>query len=89
MVVLWLVGLIGVGIIFIGLRFLLDPAAGAIGFGVPVHRLMPTPICSQRALVTSPLVYLFLLFSSLDGNVHFPRSSALQHSFRSAILLPS
>ena len=36
MVVLWLVGLIGVGIIFIGLRFLLDPAAGAIGFGVPV-----------------------------------------------------
>ncbi|TQM37497.1 DUF4267 domain-containing protein [Pseudonocardia cypriaca] len=28
-------GLIGVGIIFIGLRFLLDPAAAAVAFGVP------------------------------------------------------
>jgi Domain of unknown function (DUF4267) len=29
------VGVIGVGIILIGTRFLLDPAAGAAGFGVP------------------------------------------------------
>jgi hypothetical protein len=28
-------GVIGVGIILIGARFLLDPAAGAAGFGVP------------------------------------------------------
>jgi hypothetical protein len=30
------VGVIGVGIILIGTRFLLDPAASAAGFGVPV-----------------------------------------------------
>jgi hypothetical protein len=35
-VALVVVGVIGVGIILIGTRFLLDPTAGAAGFGVPV-----------------------------------------------------
>jgi len=32
----WLVGLIAIGIIFVGVRFLLNPSAGADAFGVPV-----------------------------------------------------
>ncbi len=35
-VLFWLVALLAAGIIFIGVRFLISPAAGAEGFGVPV-----------------------------------------------------
>ena len=37
MVALVFVSLIGAGIVFIGLRFLINPAAGATGFGVAVR----------------------------------------------------
>jgi hypothetical protein len=36
-VLFWFVLLIGVGIIFIGVRFLLQPLSAAAAFGVPVH----------------------------------------------------
>ena len=36
MLALWLAASIGAGIAFVGLRFLVNPAAGAAGFGVSV-----------------------------------------------------
>ena len=41
-VLFWLTGLIAVGIIFIGIRFLFDPLRASLDFGVPAYG-SPTP----------------------------------------------
>ena len=33
----WMIMLVAIGLLFIGLRFLFYPAAGATGFGIPFH----------------------------------------------------
>ena len=65
MPILWLSGLIGVGIIFIGLRFLINPAAGAAAFGVPVPASDAYAYLrakGTRDLVSGLFVFAFLLF---------------------------
>jgi hypothetical protein len=60
---LWLVALIGVGIIFIGIRFLVAPLAAATGFGVPADG-MPT-FAYLAAKGVRDIVSGLLLFSLL------------------------
>jgi len=66
-VLFWLVVLIAAGIIFIGARFLVAPAAGAAGFGVPADG-MPTMAYlwakGVRDIVSGLLLFLLLAMNA-------------------------
>lgn len=65
-VLYWLVALIGVGIIFVGARFLVAPSAGAAGFGVPDDGI-PTMAYlwakGTRDIVSGLLLFVLLAMS--------------------------
>ena len=59
----WLILLPAIGIIFIGLRFILAPATGAEGFGVPINDPKSFPylyVKGTRDIVSGLLVLAFL-----------------------------
>jgi len=62
-VLFWLVVMIAVGIIFVGVRFLVAPSVGAAGFGVPADG-MPTMSYlwakGTRDIVSGLLVFVLL-----------------------------
>jgi hypothetical protein len=66
-VLFWLVAVIGVGIIFVGTRFLVAPLVAAAGFGVPADG-MPT-MAYLWAKGTRDIVSGLLLFVLLAMNV--------------------
>ncbi|GAB3892045.1 hypothetical protein GCM10028803_04470 [Larkinella knui] len=79
----WLTALAAVGIIFLGLRFIVAPAAGAEGFGIP---LAPTReamaygwIKGIRDLFSGVVVLLFLIPRKLQ---------ATTFAFGAAIIIP-
>lgn len=63
----WLVVVIGAGIVFIGVRFLVDPSAGAAGFGVPADG-MPTMAYlwakGVRDIVSGLLLFMLLAMNA-------------------------
>jgi len=79
----WLTALVAVGIILLGLRFMLAPNAGATGFGIP---LQPTReaiaygwIKGIRDIYAGIAVLIFLILRK-------PRSAAF--AFGAAIIIP-
>ena len=79
----WLTALAAVGIILLGLRFIVDPTAGADGFGIP---LQPTReamaygwIKGIRDIFSGLVVLLFLIPRK-------PRATA--YAFGAAIIIP-
>ncbi|GAA3441161.1 DUF4267 domain-containing protein [Planomonospora venezuelensis] len=62
----WLAGLVAIGIILIGIRFLLQPVASAEGYGVPVSMNAYLTVKGVRD-ITAGLVVLPAL---LTGNQH-------------------
>lgn len=76
----WMTFLVAVGIIFIGLRFIVDPLAGATGFGIPLKELSYGRIKGIRDIF-SGLVLLPFLFLKM----RIPTALALT----TAIIVPA
>ena len=60
----WLILLLALGIIFVGARFIIDPAAGAAGFGIPFSNKADEAFGRIKGIrdIFSGLVLLPLLF---------------------------
>jgi len=79
----WMTMLIALGIIFIGVRFLADPAAGANGFGIPFSSSKDIPFGRIKGIrdIFSGLALLPLLFSGMRR--------ATAWVFTAAIIIPA
>lgn len=79
----WLTLLIALGIIFIGARFIVDPAVGATGFGIPFANNRDFPYARIKGIrdIFSGLVLLPLLIARMR--------TAAAWVFTSAILVPA
>ena len=79
----WLTALVAVGIILLGLRFMLAPAAGAYGFGIPLPAtggaIAYGYIKGIRDVYSGVVVLIFLLLRK-------PRATAI--AFGAAIIIP-
>ena len=79
----WLTALAAVGIIFLGLRFILAPTAGAEGFGIPLQHTKEALaygwIKGIRDIFAGLVVLLFLVSRN-------PRATAI--AFGAAIIIP-
>jgi hypothetical protein len=60
----WMTLLIAAGIIFVGIRFIISPSAGAAGFGIPFSDIKDFPFGRIKGIrdIFSGLVLLPLLF---------------------------
>ena len=79
----WMVFLVAAGIIFVGLRFLVSPDAGAAGFGVPFSSAGDVPFGWIKGIrdVFSGLVLLPLLLRRMR--------QAAAYVFTAAIIIPA
>jgi Domain of unknown function (DUF4267) len=79
----WLVLPIALGIIYVGARFIVDPAAGATGFGVPFANDHDFPYARIKGIrdIFSGLALLSLLVSRMH--------KATAWVFTSAIVVPA
>ncbi len=79
----WLTALVAVGIIFLGLRFMVSPESGADGFGIPLTRtsdaLAYGRIKGIRDIFSGIVVFLFLISRNR-------RATAI--TFGAAIIIP-
>lgn len=79
----WLTVVVAAGIIFLGLRFMLSPAAGADGFGIPLSHTKEAAaygwIKGIRDIYSGIMVLIFLLSRQ-------PRATAF--AFGAAIIIP-
>ncbi|MET4083920.1 putative membrane protein [Pedobacter sp. UYP30] len=74
---------IAVGIIFIGVRFILVPRAGAVGFGIPLSSIADLAFGRIKGIrdIFSGLALLLLLF--------FKMRKATAYVFTAAIIVPA
>lgn len=79
----WLTLLIAAGIIFVGARFIISPATGAAGFGVPLSNTADYAYGRIKGIrdIFSGLVLLPLLFLRMRR--------AVAYVFASAIIIPA
>src|SRR5258708_8426352 len=79
----WTVMLIALGIIFVGIRFIVDPKAGANGFGIPFSSTNDVAFGRIKGIrdIFSGLVLLPLLFLKM--------SRATAWVFTTAIIIPA
>jgi len=79
----WLTALVAIGIIFLGLRFMLAPGAGAEGFGIPLavtkEAIAYGWIKGIRDIFSGIVVLIFLI-------TRMPRATAF--AFGAAIIIP-
>lgn len=79
----WMTMLIALGIIFVGARFIINPAAGAAGFGVPISSGADLPYGRIKGIrdIFSGLVLLPLLLQRMRR--------ATAWAFTTAIIIPA
>jgi hypothetical protein len=79
----WLTLLIAAGIIFVGGRFIVNPAAGAAGFGIPLSNTVDYAYGRIKGIrdIFSGLVLLPLLFLRMRR--------AVAYVFTTAIIIPA
>lgn len=79
----WMTTLIALGIIFVGARFIINPAAGAAGFGVPFSNGADLPYGRIKGIrdIFSGLVLLPLLLQRMRR--------ATAWAFTTAIIIPA
>ena len=79
----WLTALVAIGIIFLGVRFMLHPEAGAEGFGIPLAHTKQAMAYGQvkgiRDIFSGIVVLIFLISRN-------PRATAF--AFGTAIIIP-
>ena len=79
----WLTAIVAVGIIFLGLRFMLAPNAGAEGFGIPLQHTKEAMaygcIKGIRDIFSGIVVLVFIITQK-------PRATAI--AFGAAIIIP-
>jgi hypothetical protein len=74
----WMTLLVAVGIIFIGVRFIVDPLVGAAGFGIPISDVRDVPFGRIKGIrdIFSGLVLLPFLFLRMRKATAFALTSA-------------